>query len=243
MIERLEVISSHTPRHKPLYNSHRPLTREDFRRQRKVILEEIQSGLFLLNWYLWWLAEEERNKGRVCFQGKREKMNGNCNGRGGIGCVESEYIRRHHTHDDLADHQCSSALVKHIKAPVQLVKFLTFFPFNYSLFVYMCCMYWYVCVCFLLGFWFLGFLYVVQWFDFKCVLYVKILQVWIFWLVLIYVLCFFFYFRWLCMDHGVVFLILACLINQPLRLTSVWMLRKVRKRGETYVFNFLDVWM
>ncbi|KAL9374786.1 hypothetical protein Peur_031665 [Populus x canadensis] len=48
-------------------------------------------------------------------------MNGNCNGRGGIGCVESEYIRRHHTHDDLADHQCSSALVKHIKAPVQLV--------------------------------------------------------------------------------------------------------------------------
>ncbi|XP_061952636.1 abscisic acid receptor PYL8-like [Populus nigra] len=95
MIERLEVISSHTPRHKPLYNSHRPLTREDFRRQRKVILEELQ--------------------------GKREKMNGNCNGRGGIGCVESEYIRRHHTHDDLADHQCSSALVKHIKAPVQLV--------------------------------------------------------------------------------------------------------------------------
>ncbi|KAL9337348.1 hypothetical protein Peur_069117 [Populus x canadensis] len=48
-------------------------------------------------------------------------MNGNCNGRGGVGCVESEYIRRHHTHDDLADHQCSSALVKHIKAPVQLV--------------------------------------------------------------------------------------------------------------------------
>ena len=140
MIERLEVLSSHTPRHKPLYNSHRPLTREDFRRQRKVILEEIQSGLFLLYWYLWWLAEEERNKGRVCFQGKREKMNGNCNGRGGIGCVESEYIRRHHTHDDLADHQCSSALVKHIKAPVQLVKFLTFFPFNYSMFVYTCCM-------------------------------------------------------------------------------------------------------
>ncbi|CAK7324122.1 unnamed protein product [Dovyalis caffra] len=48
-------------------------------------------------------------------------MNGNYNGRGGIGSVESEYIRRHHTHDDLADHQCSSALVKHIKAPVHLV--------------------------------------------------------------------------------------------------------------------------
>ncbi|KAG5229624.1 abscisic acid receptor PYL [Salix suchowensis] len=48
-------------------------------------------------------------------------MNGNCNGRGGTGCVESEYIRRHHTRNDLADHQCSSSLVKHIKAPVQLV--------------------------------------------------------------------------------------------------------------------------
>ncbi|KAB5524153.1 hypothetical protein DKX38_021902 [Salix brachista] len=47
-------------------------------------------------------------------------MNGNCNGRGGTGCVESEYIRRHHTRNDLADHQCSSSLVKHIKAPVQL---------------------------------------------------------------------------------------------------------------------------
>ncbi|KAJ6387510.1 hypothetical protein OIU78_017265 [Salix suchowensis] len=48
-------------------------------------------------------------------------MSGNSNGRGGIGSVESEYIRRHHTHHDLADHQCSSALVKHIKAPVHLV--------------------------------------------------------------------------------------------------------------------------
>ncbi|KAJ6672810.1 ABSCISIC ACID RECEPTOR PYL3-LIKE [Salix viminalis] len=48
-------------------------------------------------------------------------MSGNSNGRVGIGSVESEYIRRHHTHDDLADHQCSSALVKHIKAPVHLV--------------------------------------------------------------------------------------------------------------------------
>lgn len=48
-------------------------------------------------------------------------MNENSNGRGGIGSVESEYIRRHHKHGDLADHQCSSALVKHIKAPVQLV--------------------------------------------------------------------------------------------------------------------------
>lgn len=55
-------------------------------------------------------------------------MSGNSNGRVGIGSVESEYIRRHHTHDDLADHQCSSALVKHIKAPVHLVKLSTFFP-------------------------------------------------------------------------------------------------------------------
>ncbi|KAL3574829.1 hypothetical protein D5086_022930 [Populus alba] len=48
-------------------------------------------------------------------------MNENSNGRGVIGSVESEYIRRHHKHGDLADHQCSSALVKHIKAPVHLV--------------------------------------------------------------------------------------------------------------------------
>lgn len=38
----------------------------------------------------------------------------------GLGIVECEYVRRHHRHDP-ADHQCSSALVKHIKVPVPLV--------------------------------------------------------------------------------------------------------------------------
>lgn len=38
----------------------------------------------------------------------------------GVGAVESEYIRRHHMHET-SENQCSSVLVKHIKAPVHLV--------------------------------------------------------------------------------------------------------------------------
>ncbi|XP_059667198.1 abscisic acid receptor PYL8-like [Cornus florida] len=38
----------------------------------------------------------------------------------GFSGMESEYIRRHHRHEP-AKNQCSSALVKHIKAPVHLV--------------------------------------------------------------------------------------------------------------------------
>ncbi|GFY95421.1 PYR1-like 10 [Actinidia rufa] len=37
--------------------------------------------------------------------------------------MEIEYIRKHHRHH-LTENQCSSALVKHIKAPVHLVWFL-----------------------------------------------------------------------------------------------------------------------
>ncbi|KAJ0042204.1 abscisic acid receptor PYL8 [Pistacia vera] len=48
-------------------------------------------------------------------------MNGNDNTNGNVfGADESEHIRRHHTHD-VADHQCSSVLIKHIRAPVHLV--------------------------------------------------------------------------------------------------------------------------
>lgn len=49
-------------------------------------------------------------------------MNGHSNGigNGGFSDVESEYIRRHHHHQP-GENQCSSALVKHIKAPVHLV--------------------------------------------------------------------------------------------------------------------------
>ncbi|XP_059629092.1 abscisic acid receptor PYL8-like [Cornus florida] len=42
-------------------------------------------------------------------------MNGN-----GFSSMESDYIRRHHSHEP-AENQCSSVLVKHIKAPVPLV--------------------------------------------------------------------------------------------------------------------------
>uniref|UniRef100_A0A7N0TQT2 Uncharacterized protein n=1 Tax=Kalanchoe fedtschenkoi TaxID=63787 RepID=A0A7N0TQT2_KALFE len=40
----------------------------------------------------------------------------------GAGCsqLEDEFIRRHHRHD-VKENQCSSSLVKHIKAPVHLV--------------------------------------------------------------------------------------------------------------------------
>ncbi|XP_022873004.1 abscisic acid receptor PYL8-like [Olea europaea var. sylvestris] len=41
------------------------------------------------------------------------------NGRGLSG-VEREYIRKHHNHE-VEDNQCSSFLIKHIKAPVNLV--------------------------------------------------------------------------------------------------------------------------
>ncbi|KAI3831997.1 hypothetical protein MKX03_006371 [Papaver bracteatum] len=43
------------------------------------------------------------------------------NGNGGITSMENEYIYRHHKHDEMRDNQCSSALVKHIKAPLHLV--------------------------------------------------------------------------------------------------------------------------
>nr|BAN15743.1 pyrabactin resistance [Dianthus caryophyllus] len=46
-------------------------------------------------------------------------MRMNCNGCGGGG-VEDEYVRRHHKHV-IADNQCTSVLIKHIKAPVPLV--------------------------------------------------------------------------------------------------------------------------
>ncbi|CAM8941094.1 hypothetical protein QQ045_014128 [Rhodiola kirilowii] len=40
----------------------------------------------------------------------------------GVGCnrMEDEFIRRHHRHD-VKENQCSSSLVKHVKAPVHLV--------------------------------------------------------------------------------------------------------------------------
>lgn len=45
----------------------------------------------------------------------------------GYGCIktEDEYICRHHRHE-IRDNQCSSSLVKHIKAPVHLVSLFSF---------------------------------------------------------------------------------------------------------------------
>ncbi|KAH9624395.1 hypothetical protein KSS87_017950 [Heliosperma pusillum] len=37
------------------------------------------------------------------------------------GLMEEEYIRRHHKHEIVVDNQCSSVLIKHIKAPLHLV--------------------------------------------------------------------------------------------------------------------------
>nr|KJB74713.1 hypothetical protein B456_012G003800 [Gossypium raimondii] len=48
-------------------------------------------------------------------------MNGNSNGFGSAGAVAAtEFVRRHHRHET-GENQCSSAVVKRIKAPVPLV--------------------------------------------------------------------------------------------------------------------------
>jgi abscisic acid receptor (PYR/PYL family) len=39
----------------------------------------------------------------------------------GVDVMEAQYIRRHHHRHELRDNQCTSTLVKHIKAPVNLV--------------------------------------------------------------------------------------------------------------------------
>lgn len=49
--------------------------------------------------------------------------------------MEDEYIRRHHKHD-VKENQCSSSLVKHIKAPVHLVFSVSVCVFIYLFFFY-----------------------------------------------------------------------------------------------------------
>ena len=53
------------------------------------------------------------------------------NENGGFSSMEMEYIRRHHT-QEAGENQCSSALVKHIKAPLPLVANLPFHFFFFS---------------------------------------------------------------------------------------------------------------
>lgn len=50
----------------------------------------------------------------------RREIGREMNGREAVGTMEAQYIQRHHRHDP-RDHQCTSALFKHIKAPVNLV--------------------------------------------------------------------------------------------------------------------------
>ena len=59
-------------------------------------------------------------------------MKGNENG--GFSSMEMEYIRRHHT-QEAGENQCSSALVKHIKAPLPLVANLPFHFFFFFILV------------------------------------------------------------------------------------------------------------
>lgn len=59
----------------------------------------------------------------------------------GNGGVEREYIRKHHRHEP-AENQCSSFLIKHIRAPVNLVRYL----------LPLCCFYFSACILFLFGF-------------------------------------------------------------------------------------------
>ncbi|XP_009352050.2 abscisic acid receptor PYL8 [Pyrus x bretschneideri] len=54
------------------------------------------------------------------MNGNRNGGGGGGGGGGGFGGIVNDYIRRHHKHD-LNDHQCTSTLVRHIKAPVHLV--------------------------------------------------------------------------------------------------------------------------
>jgi abscisic acid receptor (PYR/PYL family) len=50
------------------------------------------------------------------------------------GMMEDEFIKRHHKHD-VKEHQCSSSLVKHIKAPVPLVNTGSFVSVSVSVFL------------------------------------------------------------------------------------------------------------
>lgn len=68
--------------------------------------------------------------GKVGEQGKMNASGNSTVGDGnGFGSTEGEYRRRYHRHEP-ADNQCSSALIKHIKAPLHLVISLSFSLLN-----------------------------------------------------------------------------------------------------------------
>lgn len=58
------------------------------------------------------------------------------NGVDAYGVMEAQFIRRHHRHEP-RENQCTSALVKHIRAPVHLVnKLSVYLPINSFSFFY-----------------------------------------------------------------------------------------------------------
>lgn len=81
-----------------------------------------------------------QRKRKVCVFGLiigKEKMNGISNGFGSAGAMAAtEFVKRHHRHQTGED-QCSSAVVKRIKAPVPLVTlFLVDYVFIFVVFIY-----------------------------------------------------------------------------------------------------------
>lgn len=52
------------------------------------------------------------------------------NGGESYGAIETQYIRRHHRHEP-RENQCTSALVKHIQAPVHLVSRFLFLDLDF----------------------------------------------------------------------------------------------------------------
>jgi len=74
--------------------------------------------------------EERNNTNRTHHHHKKKKMNGS----DAYSATEAQYVRRHHKHEP-RENQCTSALVKHIKAPAHLVSF-SFYPlFFFYLFI------------------------------------------------------------------------------------------------------------
>ncbi|KAL9266582.1 Abscisic acid receptor PYL8-like protein, partial [Drosera capensis] len=63
-------------------------------------------------------SKAETSPAKIPITGGKVKKKMNTVGYGGADTAE--YVRRHHKHD-VADNQCSSLLIKHIKAPVHLV--------------------------------------------------------------------------------------------------------------------------
>ena len=62
--------------------------------------------------------------GRRSWGGDPVVWNGGGGGGGSSGdraAMEAEYVRRHHRHEP-RENQCSSTLIKHIKAPIHLVR-------------------------------------------------------------------------------------------------------------------------